>query len=117
MVRILRSDLHALGAQLRDDGLDALLLERTQAVTGHPQGDPALLTLEPETLRMEVRQKPASAAIVRVRYRVAAGGPLAGDLTDFGHDRSPASQGAPRAGRSGRENEPRFIPAGHLPGR
>jgi len=75
----------ALGAQFLDDLLDALLLHGTHAVGAQAQGDPALLGLHPEPLRMQVRQEAATLLVVGVRDTVTDGRLLAGDLADAGH--------------------------------
>jgi hypothetical protein len=66
MVGILGSDLDALGAELCDDGLDALFLEGAQPVTRYLETYPALLGFEPETLRVKIRQESTPAAVVGV---------------------------------------------------
>src|SRR5262245_4998998 len=99
------SDPHALRAQLADDRLDAPLLDSAQAVAGDAQADPALLALEPETLRVQVRQETPALLVVRVGDVVAGQGSLAGDLTDFPHDRASRSMDAPdgKRGQPGRK--------------
>src|SRR5678815_1290815 len=106
------SDSHALRAQLTDNRLDALLFDRAQTIAGDAQADPALLALEPETLRVQVRQETPALLVVGVRDVVAGQGSLAGDLTDFRHDRASRPRGAPDGNEAGPDkNEPRFIPA------
>src|SRR5579862_4804628 len=78
-------ELLALGAQLGDDLVDALLLHRAHAGRAQAQRDPALLGLEPETLSVQIRQEAAALLVVGVRDSVTDGGPLAGDLADAGH--------------------------------
>src|SRR5262249_19856403 len=79
------SDLHALCAQLGDDLVDALLLEGAHAAGREAQRHPALLGLEPEALRVQVRQEAAALLVVGVRDAVTDGRLLAGDLADAGH--------------------------------
>src|SRR6516164_7780390 len=79
------SELVALGAQLRDDLVDALLLDGTHAVGREPQRYPAFLGLEPETLRVQVRQEAAALLVVGVGDAVTDSRLLAGDLADAGH--------------------------------
>src|SRR5215469_11785397 len=79
------SELVALGAQLRDDLVDAPLLEGTHAVGREAQRHPALLGLEPETLRVQVRQEAAALLVVGVGDAVTDSRLLAGDLADAGH--------------------------------
>src|SRR5688572_31745007 len=99
--------LDALEAQLGNDLLDALLLDRAQAAGRDAQADEATLALQPEALHVQVRQEPPATPVVRVGDRVAGHRPLAGDLTDSGHGCNPQG-GAPDGGP---ENESRFIPA------
>src|SRR5689334_9586598 len=79
------SDLHAFGAQLGNDHVDALLLDGAQRIRGDAQAHPALLALEPEPLRMQVRQEAATLLVVGVRDAISGGRPFAGDFTDAGH--------------------------------
>ncbi len=69
------SDLHAVGAQLGNDDVDALLLDRAQRIRGDAQADPALLAFEPETLRVQVRQEAATLLVVGVRDAISGGRP------------------------------------------
>src|SRR6478735_8681893 len=85
------SDLHAVGAQLGNDYVDALLFDRAQRIRGDAQADPALLALEPETLRMQVRQEAATLLVVGVRGAITSGRPLAGNFADAGHTELPSS--------------------------
>src|SRR6516165_6040383 len=79
------SELVALRPQLRDNLVDALLLEGAHPAGRQAQRYPALLGLEPETLRMQVRQEAAALLVVGVRHAITAGRRLAGDLADAGH--------------------------------
>src|SRR5579864_4675094 len=78
-------ELVALGAQLGDDLVDALLLHGAHAAGRQPQADPALLGLEPEALRVQVRQEATAPLVVGVGDSVTDGGSLAGDFADAGH--------------------------------
>src|SRR5688572_20307483 len=78
-------DVLALGAQLGDDLLDALLVDDPQALPRDAQPNEALLVLEPETLRVQVRQKPALRLVVRVGNLVPDHRPFAGDFADPRH--------------------------------
>src|SRR6516165_5554468 len=79
------SELAALGAQLGDDLVDALLLDRTHTARREAQRHPTLLGLQPETLCMQVRQEAAALLVVGVRDSVTDTRLLAGDLADAGH--------------------------------
>src|SRR4249919_890079 len=79
------SDLDALGAQLRNYHVHAALLDRAQPAGGYLETHEALLTLQPESLHVQVGEKTASLAIVRMRDRITDDRALAGDLTDSGH--------------------------------
>src|SRR5271170_2030286 len=79
------SEPAALGTQLLEDLVDALLLHGAHAVRGQPQRDPALLGFHPETLRVQVRQEAAALLVVGVGDAVTDGRLLAGDLADAGH--------------------------------
>src|SRR5262245_48959254 len=79
------SDLYALPAQLVDDDFDALLLDGAHARGRHTQAHPALLALEPETLRVQVRQEAAALLVVGVGDAVSDSRLLAGDFADAGH--------------------------------
>src|SRR6185437_2120820 len=111
-------DAHTLLAQLAHDGIDALLLDRAQAVGRNAQAHPALLRLEPETLRVKVRQEAPAALVVRVGYAVADGRALARDLAHSGHDRDLTSsvtrlhRGRARAGRALYQPKPRAARRG-----
>src|SRR5690242_3651596 len=78
-------ELVALGAQLGDDLVDALLLHGAHAAGRQPQADPALLGLEPEALRVQIRQEATALLVVSVGDSVTDGGSLAGDFADAGH--------------------------------
>src|SRR5271170_4433878 len=81
----LASEPAALGTQLLEDLVDALLLHRAHAVRAQPQRDPALLGFHPETLRVQVGQEAAALLVVGVGDAVTDGWLLAGDLADAGH--------------------------------
>src|SRR6516165_11877143 len=79
------SDPVALGAQLGDDLVDALLLDRTHTARREAQRHPTLLGLQPETLCVQVRQEATALLVVGVRDSVTDCRLLAGDLADAGH--------------------------------
>jgi len=75
----------ALGAQLCDDLVDALLLDCAHASGREAQRHPALLGFQPETLRMKIRQEAPALLVVGVRDAVTDSRLLAGDLVNAGH--------------------------------
>jgi hypothetical protein len=77
--------LRALGSQIRNHLLDTELVDDPQAVLRHLQPDEAFFVLEPETLRVQIRQETATRSVVGVGHRVPHHRPLAGDLTNPGH--------------------------------
>jgi hypothetical protein len=79
-------NLHALGAQVGYDHIDATLFNGAQAAGGNAQAHEALFALGPEAVSVQIRQKATALAIVRVRNRVARFGALARDLADSRHD-------------------------------
>src|SRR2546429_9801323 len=85
MVAPMRLELVALGAQLGEDLVDAALLDGAHAAGGQPQAHPALLRLDPETLRVQVGQKPPALLVVGVGDSVPHPRLLAGDLANAGH--------------------------------
>src|SRR5579863_6065828 len=93
-------DPEALSAKIGDHDLDAALLDRAQAARRDSQRHETLLALQPEPVGVQIRQKAAPLAIVRVGDRVARFGPLAGDLADSRHDLDL---------RLNARGEPRFI--------
>src|SRR5579862_6621843 len=107
------SELQALCAQLGDDLVDALLLEGTHAAGREPQPHPALLGLEPEALRVQVRQEATALLVVGVRDAVTDGRLLASDFADAGHSCNLERNQRLRslAGRTGVNSGPGFIPA------
>src|SRR4051812_34353160 len=89
VLRLLALQLHALGAELGEHTIDALLLNRAQAGGRNAQRYPALFGLDPETLCMQVGQEATTPLVVRVRDAITDCRPLAGDLADAGHTNQP----------------------------
>src|SRR5215469_16203033 len=106
------SELVALGAQLRDDLVDALLLDGAHAARRQAQRHPALLSLHPEALRVQIREEAAALLVVGVRDAVSDGWLLAGDLADAGHTNNLGEfSGLGSRSASPRNPGPGFIPA------
>src|SRR5690554_4794015 len=79
------SDLFAALAQVGEDGVDAVLVDGTQALGGNAQLHPAVLGSDPEAALVEVGHETAAGLVHRMRDVVAARRALAGDLADSGH--------------------------------
>src|SRR5690606_35851416 len=82
-----RSNLLATRPQVRDDLLDAKLVDDAHALRRHAQPHEAPLALEPEALRVQIRQKTSPGLVVGVGDVVARGRALPGHLTDSRHFR------------------------------
>src|SRR5579863_2716625 len=78
-------NLDALGAQIRNHHIHTALLDGPQAAGGHAQAQEALLDLRPEAVSMQIGEKAAPLAIVRVGDRVTRFGGFARDLADSRH--------------------------------
>jgi len=79
-------NLDALGAKIGNDDIDATLLDGPQAARGHAQTDETPLGLEPKTVGMQVRQKAAPLAVIRVGDRITRFWALTRNLADSRHD-------------------------------
>src|SRR5262249_13040960 len=88
---------------LFDHGFQAQLVDGAHALGRDPQGHEALLALQPETVRVQVRQPTAPRLVVGVRDVVPGGGRLARDLADSRHGSDPLRDRPPRdrGGRKG----------------
>jgi hypothetical protein len=78
-------NLDALGAKIGDDYVHAALFDGAQATRGHTQAHEALLGLEPEPVGMQIRQKAAALAIIRMGNRVTRFWAFSRDLADSRH--------------------------------
>jgi hypothetical protein len=78
-------NLDALGPQIRHHDVHAALLNGTQTASAHAQADETLLGFRPKSVAMQIGQKAATLAIVRVRNRVTRFGAFARDLADSRH--------------------------------
>jgi hypothetical protein len=79
-------NLFAAAAQVRYDRVDAQLVDNAYAFGGKAQSHPALFTLYPETVGMEIGQKTAPCLVVGVGYIIPGSGALARHLAYSGHD-------------------------------
>src|SRR5688572_10654692 len=80
------SDLFAAGAEVGQNGVDAVLVDGAQRVRGNLQLDPAVFAGDPEAALVQVRQEAAAGLVVGVRDVVASLHALAGNLAYAGHN-------------------------------
>src|SRR5258708_37289834 len=66
-----RSDVLAARAQLGEDDVDAVLVDRAQPGVGQPKAHPAVLALDPELATLQVRQEPPPRPVIGVGNIVA----------------------------------------------
>ena len=78
-------NLDALGSQIRDHDIHAALFDGAQTASAHAQADETLLGFRPKSVAMQIRQKAAALAIVRVRNRITRFGPFTRDLANSRH--------------------------------
>jgi hypothetical protein len=78
-------NLDALGSQVRNHDVHAAFLNRAQTAGAHAKADEPLLGLRPKSVAMQIWQKAAALAIVRVRNRVTRFGAFARDLANSRH--------------------------------
>ena len=78
-------DLDAFGAQVRDHYVHAALLDGAQTARRDPQAQEPLFDFRPEAMGMQIRQKAAPLAIVRMGNRVTCFRGFARDLADSRH--------------------------------
>src|SRR5690349_13911884 len=79
------SDLLAAGAQVGEDGIDAVLVDGAQGGTGNTQLDPTVLRSHPEAALVKVGKEAATGLVHCMRDVVAGRRSLAGYLADTGH--------------------------------
>src|SRR5688572_3602042 len=79
------SDLFAAGAELGQDGVDAVLVDGAQRLRGNLQLDPAVFAGDPEATLVQVGQEATAGLVVGMRDVVAGLHALAGDLAYAGH--------------------------------
>jgi hypothetical protein len=82
-------NLDAFGAQIRNHDVHAALLDGAQTAGGYAQAQKALLHFGPEAVSMQIRQKAAPLAIVRMGNRITRFRTLARDLADSRHVANP----------------------------
>jgi len=78
-------NLDALGAEVGDDHVHTAFFDGAQAARRDPQADESLLGLQPKSMGVQIGQKSATLAIVRMRYRIACFRALTRDLADSRH--------------------------------
>src|SRR5215475_8624941 len=106
------SDLFAAGAQLGQNGLDAVLVDGTQGLGRNAQFHPTVFARHPEAALVQVRQPAAPGFVVGMRHIVARLRALAGYLADLRHTYLVLDLAALSQGGSGfvcRERNERFA--------
>jgi hypothetical protein len=78
-------NLDALGAEVGNDHVHTALFDGTQAARRHPQADESLFGFEPKSVGVQIGQKPATLAIVRMGYRITRFRALTRDLANSRH--------------------------------
>jgi hypothetical protein len=78
-------NLDAFGAQIRNHHIHTALLDGAQAAGRDSQAQKSLLSFRPEAMGMQIRQKTAAFAIVRMGNRIARFGAFSRDLADSRH--------------------------------
>jgi hypothetical protein len=78
-------NLDTFGSQIRDHDVHTALLDGSQTAGAHAQADEALLGFQPKSVAMQIGEKAAALAIVRVRNRVTRFGAFARDLANSRH--------------------------------
>src|SRR4051812_6948176 len=78
----------AAGAQVRQHGVDAVLVDQAQAGIGNAQAHPAVLALDPETAVLQVHFEPALGLVVGVGHVVPHHRALARHFADACHEHS-----------------------------
>src|SRR5580704_1692113 len=78
-------NLDAFGSQIRDHHVHAALLNGPQSAGGYAQAYETLLGFRPKSVAMQIGQKAAALAIVRMRNRVTRFGAFARDLANSRH--------------------------------
>src|SRR5882757_2231709 len=83
-------NLDALGAEVGNDHVHAALLDGAQAARRHPQAHKSLLGFQPKSMSVQIGQKAATLAIVRMGYRITRFRAFARDLADSRHGVKPS---------------------------
>jgi hypothetical protein len=78
-------NLDAFGSQVCDHDVHSALLNGAQTASAHAQADETLFGFQPKSVAMQIGQKAASLAIVRVRNRITRFGAFARDLANSRH--------------------------------
>ena len=75
----------SVGTHVREDLVDAVLIDNSQALMRKAQPNKPLLGFHPEPLVLQIGQEPTSGSVIRVRNVIAALRPLPGNHTNSGH--------------------------------
>jgi hypothetical protein len=78
-------NLDALGSQVGDHDVHATLLNGAQTASTDTQADETLLGFRPKAVAMQIGQKAAALAIIRMRNRITRFGAFARDLANSRH--------------------------------
>jgi hypothetical protein len=78
-------NLDALGSQVCDHNVYAALFNGAQTAGADAQADETLLGFEPKSVAMQIGQKAAALAIVRVRNRITRFRAFTRDLANSRH--------------------------------
>jgi len=79
-------DLFTAVTHIRQDSVDAFLVDDAHALAANAQTHPALLRFDPEAVAVQVGQKPPPGFVVRVRHIVPAHRAFTGNLTYSRHN-------------------------------
>jgi hypothetical protein len=80
---LLRLDLFATGTHLGENRVNALLVDDAHSLGRETQANPAVFTLNPEPMRMQVGEKTSLGFVVRMGNVVSRNRALTGNLADF----------------------------------
>ena len=78
-------DLLPARPEIREHGIDAVLVDDAQPPAGNAQPHPALFALDPELAVVEIRLEAPPRPVLCVGDVVPPNAAFSGDLTDFGH--------------------------------
>jgi hypothetical protein len=81
----------ASGAHIGENGVDAFLVDQTNACGGESDADEAVFAFNPETTALQIREESAFGFVVSVRNIVSHHRLFAGDLTYASHEGTPVT--------------------------
>jgi hypothetical protein len=83
---LLKSDFIAALADIRENGVDALLVDGAKSMAGYAQAHPTVFAFYPEPMLMQIRVEDSLGLVVSVRDVMAYNTALARHLAYSGHD-------------------------------